>query len=432
MNRRTRLYVYLCIFISLVFISCGLGNAGWGVLIWSHDEAEIPSGAIIEVFEISSLKSTYTVGIPGSDTKTEIPQWRVEYFKKRKSAELLFQQYSEFSDQYAATLLNGLRLREEPEQNSSELYKLREGQVIKLLDRQPDKVAIGEYTGYWYKVLTGDGMAGYVFGHYLEVKNLEELTSNQDITEQDPFLTAFMNSNFRPVLFRDMLEEGRIDLRRFSPDFGIFPDPEKKKIVISNEEHTSVIEYTGITITDEVNFAFDGSSLLMIKKTPTEVNLLYSDDGTPYSEDYVNLNADMDLAIIQELERRRQLFESIAKRSTVLSSEVYGTITLKGSRRFAWEGYDRLIPDVIPAGTETEGMVDFNVFLSDFLQQTYNGALSFVFDSETAENQVEVAFLYTFQGTGIQFRYIPESLIKQNIIEQEGSAPLIIFLSFAE
>jgi hypothetical protein len=402
-------------------------------MIWSHDEAEVPTGAVVVVFEVSTLKSSYTVALPGSDTRAEIPQWRVEYFKKRKSAELYVQQYSEFSDLYAATSLSGLRLREGPEQNASELYKLREGQVIKLLDMQPDEVAIGEYTGYWYKVLTSDGMAGYVFGYYLEIKNLEELASTQDISMQNPFLTAFMNSNFRPVLFRDMLEESRIDLRRFSPDYGIFPDPEKKKIIISNEEHTTVIEYTSITTTDGVNFAFEGSNLLMIKKTPTEVNLLYSDDAeTPFSEDYANLNADMDLVIIQELERRRELFESIAKRSTVLTSAVYGTVTLQESRRFTWEGYDRLIPDVIPAGTGAVGMVEFNLFLSDFLQQTYNGALSFVFDSEAVENQVEVAFLYTFQSTGIQFRYIPVSLIKQNIIEQEGTAPLIIFLTFAE
>ena len=121
-----------------------------------------------------------------------------------------------------------------------------------------------------------------------------------------------------------MLVARRINLDRFLPEYGLYPDPDNGRLVIVTEDHTSTIEFDSITRVSEDSYAFEGSTLLMVIKTTNEVNLQYSENGVQYSEDYVYINADIDMLIIQERERRLSLYDEIYDLGNVLESTAYG------------------------------------------------------------------------------------------------------------
>ena len=176
--------------------------------------------------------------------------------------------------------------------------------MTKVISRDIETSVAGDFEGYWYRILTDGGVSGYSFDKYLEVLTLEELNRLESPDERDEFLDYFLSSTFRPKYFRYMLVNNRIDLNRFLPDYGIFPDPENGVLHIITEEHASTIEYSSVQKVTADTYAFEGSTLLMIVKNPYEINLQYSDGGIQYSEEFVRIDRDIDLLIIEETERR--------------------------------------------------------------------------------------------------------------------------------
>ena len=404
-------------------VACGSKPEGWGVMLWSLDESSFATGSVTPVTAVSLLNKTYDIQFGKDSPVVTVPQWRIEFFKRKAQAEEYASDYRNLSDFYAVAELNGLPVREEQDQDAKRVYKLRIGEIIKILDRDDQKSTAGEYEGYWYKVLTDGGVVGYVFDRYLAVYTKEELSSLEFSEEKDEFLDHFLATSFRPVYFRKMLVTRRVDLERFLPDYGIFPDPDNNRLTIVAEDHTTTIEYTGIEKGTEDSYAFVGSTLLMIVKSTYEVNLQYADGGVQYSEDYVRIDPDIDLLIITEIERRARKFEDFISRGNTLTSSVYGTITLAPGGGFQWDGFDRLVPDVIGAAAGNSGIVDFQLHVSSELASTYDGTVSFLFSGlET------VHFLYTIQDQGVRFKLIqwdPES--EDTLVEDEGNSPIVIF-----
>ena len=211
-----------------VLTGCAGGGAGWGVILWSHDESVYPTGSITPIVSVSQLNSTYDIRADRRSPVESVPQWRVSFFKRKSQAEDFLEGFSEYTDAYAVAKLDGLPVRDERDAAAKRIYKLREGEIVKILSRDKEKSVEGEYDGYWYQVLTDGGVAGYSFGIYLEVLTAAQLAERDLSEERDEFLEHFLTSTFRPKYYRNMLVTGQIDLDRFLPDYGIFPDPERQ------------------------------------------------------------------------------------------------------------------------------------------------------------------------------------------------------------
>ncbi len=407
---------------------CSVGGDGWGVILWSHDESTHPTGSIIPVVNVSQLNSTYDIRVDRRSPVESVPQWRLSLHKRKSQAEDFLVEFAEYADLYAVANLDGLPVREERDAGAKRTYKLREGEIVKILFRDEEKSIEGDFEGYWYQVLTDGGVTGYSFGIYLEVLTAAQLAARDLSEEEDEFLEQFLSSSFRPKYYRNMLVTRRIDLDRFLPDYGIFPDPDRSVLHIVAEDHSSTIEYTNISRGTEDSYRFEGSTLLMIVKHTYEVNLQYADGGIQYSEDYVRIDPDIDLLIIAELERRAALFEELYAAGNTMSSSAYGTITLTEGGGFYWDGYERLVPEVISRLAGNSGLVDFRLHLGSTLLESYDGIISFLFS--TTET---VHFLYRVEDQGIRYKRLVHEPEDQNLlIEEEGNSPIVIFFRVSD
>ncbi len=78
------------------------------------------------------------------------------------------------SIRWAVVAVDGLRLRDRPDQTGRILLSLTEGSRVEVLARTPDAMEIDGQTDYWYQV-NHNGLRGWTFGAFLtEVPGLTE------------------------------------------------------------------------------------------------------------------------------------------------------------------------------------------------------------------------------------------------------------------
>ena len=78
------------------------------------------------------------------------------------------------STRWAVVDVDGLRLREKPDQTGRILLSLTEGARVEILARTADATEIDGQTDYWYQV-NHNGLRGWTFGAFLtEVTGLTE------------------------------------------------------------------------------------------------------------------------------------------------------------------------------------------------------------------------------------------------------------------
>jgi hypothetical protein len=396
---------------------------GWGVMLWSQDEGTFSTGSVVPVVGISQLKETFDIRTDKKSPIETVPQWRLTLFKRKTQAEDYVLEFSDFSELFAIVRLNGLPVREQRDADAKRVYKLKENEVVKIISRDGEKSTAGEYSGYWYQVLTDGGVTGYTFDRYLELYTAQELAGLDFTEEKDEFLEIFLNSVFRPKHYRTMLISRRINLDRFLPEYGIFHDTESTNLSIVNEEHSTVLDYASVQKVNETSYAFEGSSLIMIIKSTHEVNVQYADEGVQYSEDYVRIDADINGLIISEEQRREEIFNDFFLRGDLLSSTAYGTITLIEGGGFIWEDLERIIPDVVTPSAGNAGRADFRLHVGESLEEEYDGVISFIFSND------EIAhFLYSLQDQGVRFKHIRHDKKNDDLrVEDDGSSPITIF-----
>ena len=132
--------------------------------------------------------------------------------------------------------------------------------------------------------------------------------------------------------------------------------------------------------------------------------------------------------IQQENDRRDTLFSKILALSSSYYSSNYGQLQFLSGGHFLWSGYQLLSPSVIPSGSGSSGLVSFEYFLGNSLKDSYDGVISFNFES----SQKKVSFLYRLEENGIRLEEIPESNIRNNVVQNRKISPLILFFTAQE
>lgn len=384
--------------------SCRPKPIGYGVLLWWEEKPELIEGQVYPVYSESNIRDAYIL-VPEGEVGEEVPRWRMDLFNSREKAETFAADYAVRIRMFGDAETNGLAVRKEPDTGSDRVYKLREGQSVKIVEEVPEAVQIAGVEGYWYRVLTADGIAGYCFGPNLDIYDADVRAARGETLDVDPILENFLSKTFRPEEFRNMVRENRVDLRRFSVDRGTFPRKEEKTIRLVTDDDSFTFTFDEITMAEENHFIFGDSGLGVTVITPNKVVMHYRDKGENVNEVYVALDG-MGELIDQEMERRDALFASFRRMGPGVSN-AYGTIAFEDLRLFFWEGFDRLIPDIIPGDARGQGTVDIWYFPVPEIAQEYEGVLTFHFSPYTPGGDKDINFLYRRSEQGLRLVYIP-------------------------
>jgi hypothetical protein len=431
----------------LLFSSC-TQLLGWGVLLWSSEDPAIPSGTPLPVYIRSNIDQVWVVGIPeeyrtSEDAldKFEVGLWELEFVGNKKEAEARAAEFSEFAQTYAETLQDGLPIRETPENNARRVYRLREGQIIKILKKTDGVAAVGvtgdPLPGDWYQVLTSDGSIGYCFSYRLKLfdqtETLAVASPEVEIDEEDADLDMIFAQKWYPDWYRTMINETRIDLTDISRQWNFDPGQDSGSARVYLPGTNLQFDYSSIKKSGDRSWVFEDTSLQMRLQSDTTLMVQYTEGtGNQKSQVFVTIPVGIEDLITQERGRREALFETFLNAGPIFHSENYGTFSFLPRNTFSWSGYNLLVPQTIPATVEGQGSVDLGLFLSQAMQDRYHGVISLQFDGREQAASATRHFLYILDSQGIRLEYVPESSLNGNVIERRAASPIIMYFYKAE
>ncbi len=404
--------------------SCKDKPIGYGVLLWWDEDTAFTEGATYPVFSESSIRNTFILSTPDSSV-VEVPRWRMNLFSEEEAALEFKEYYDPLIRIYGEAQKNGLAIRTDADPDSERIYKLREGQLVKIVEKMGELLKIGSTEGYWYRVLTEDGTAGYCFGANLDIFDMDVRSAQTDSMEIDPILDDFLSVPFRPEEFRKMVLEKRIDLERFSTAIGCFPNLEERKITIVTPEEVFEFEFDKILMGNPGHFIFGESGLDIKVINPNRVVLHYDNKGASIDELYVVVSG-MNELIQAEKERQDAIFEDFFYMGPT-QSNAYGTIVFEGMRHFVWEGNEKLIPDIIPRGLDNRGEAEIIYFPVAEIKNSYDGVLSLNFTPASTESSLH--FLFNRLDNGLRLTHVPARDIKDGLVQRVNPSPLIMFFT---
>lgn len=430
MNRKVRLIVSAFFAASLLLSSCSR-LMGYGLLLWSVDDPQIASGAVLPVYIKSNIDNVWVVGVPGSKSKIELPLWKLELIGSKGKAKKQAEQFAEYASVYAETLTDGLPIREEPDNLARRVYRLRQGQIVKVLAKakgNPAMAGDAPLPGDWYSVLTDDGSRGFCFSYRLRLFDQADgpvVSQAADRTDDaDPKRDLMLSAAWRPESYKEMIDARRVDLERFSTRYGFFPgqDSGVAKLVVPGLDIEQ--SYSGIKKLRDGVWRFEGSSIQVTLRSDTVLAVQYTEgSGAQRTLVFVALPAEADDIVAQETARREALLGAVRSLGPVFRSENYGELSFDEAGGFSWNGYRILSPATIPAEAGISGKAEMRLFLDDAVAAQYTGALSFRF-AGMPERTVD--FLYLLEPNGLKLEYLPPSSLDGTTVKRRSSAPIVI------
>jgi hypothetical protein len=425
---RSRLLVLLIIIMATSF-SCSR-KLGYGVVLWS-DQDGLSTGSLIEILEESRIRKSYILQIKDTRERFEIPLWRVRFFDKHSEAVDFAAAYEEFTPVYAFSNKQGLPMREKPDASSERVYKLRESQEIKVLGRG-DLEEVGRFEGYWYTILTDDGVSGYVFDALLTVYSLndqQEMVMQNQKKQDDPMLDIFFSTTWRPDTYQEMISRRQIDLALFRPEYGLFADLDAMTITLKTMDKEISSSFDKVTRIGANRYDFAGTSFRITVNSENFISVQYKYDGLELSQAYIRLSENVDTIIAREKERRAAMLQDFIDRGPEMSSQAYGTILFENAGRFTWIDKSSLISQqVFSVSAGNSGYVSFRNFPSEQIRSRYDGVITFNFESgETAD------FLYTMRDTGASLLYVDDRYIQDRVVNSDQFfSPIQMFFTFPD
>lgn len=412
---------------TLIFSACGGGAEGYGVVLLSPNEDVVDHGTFVTVEKSSSISETYTITIPEESGSFEIDMWRVAFFDKKSGASKYADSYAQYRNLFAKNLRDGLAIRQKPDVTSPRLYKLRKGQNVKILDKIEEEVEVGSHTGHWYEVLTRDGVSGYSFDHYLEIYDADAAPVEDDTPDMRK-IREILSRTYRPVDYEKMKENGRIDLSRFTEDYGFFPDPEEKRFRVRTFTYTHTFTYDEIEKQSESNYLFKGAGVELRTDDENHITLIYSREDQNYSPGFT-LIEEIEEIRKKEIERREELMRELVEGGPSYHSSAYGTILFNEDGTFEWQRFDRLVPRIISSPDYSGGMVRFNHFVGPDIENEYTGAFALNFESaanEAPAGEEAPVFLYSLSEEKLTIEYVSAKNIEKKLVKRRNASPLIM------
>ena len=434
-------FLLLFLFIPLFFSSCNR-TLGYGVLFWSSEHPSVPSGTVLRVYIRSNINRVWVVGVPrelrtpeNTINRFEVPLAHLELVGNRRRALERAEVFAPYALMYAETLQDRLPIRESPDNVSRLVYRLREGDIIKILNRVAGQVVIGAsgdpLPGNWYRVITQDGTVGYCFSYRLR---LFEHTGGslavfryeqEEIVDHD--LDRILTRTWSPESYGAMINARRINLEDLSQHWHFDPGQDTGVARIRTRDIDRTFSYTHIRPTGTRTWRFEGTTLQMNLRSDNLLAVQFNEPGGMLQTlTFVALPSRVDDIIHQETVRREALFRNIFQHGPVFTSNNFGTLTFQENGRFTWTGNMLLAPQVIPASALGSGSVDMRLFLSAAMNQHYSGAFTMNFDG-IGGARFPVNFMYTRDAHGLRIEHAPQTSMDGLTVARRASSPLIIY-----
>ncbi len=437
MNKLNRLLVLLTLFSILVLSSCS--KLGYGVLLWSIDDPPVDSGVILPVYIKSNIEKKWVVGmpeksIPQNDNKIEIPLTQLEFIGSKRKARKWADNFAPYAMMYAENLQDGLPIRDNTDNNAKRVYRLRLGEVVKVLgvaNGTPPISTTGDpLPGEWYKVLTNDGVSGYCFSYRLKIFNQNENSVQQSGTVKrdtpDPELDVVLSKTWSSEIYLQMINSKRINIQMLEKNYRFDPGQETgvARIILPDLERQ--FTYQRINSEGEKAWSFEGTNLQMVLRNNTTLAVQFMENsGTKRTLLFSALPTKVEDIIIQENARRETQYLAIYNQGPVFTSNNYGTITLMKTGDFSWKGYELLVPQVIPQETKGGGRISMDLFISPSYEDRYNGAFTLRFTDVRQKNTVY--FLYALDNQGLRLEVVPDYGIEDITVMRRAPSPVVLY-----
>jgi hypothetical protein len=443
-NHLTGVFLVLACF-TAGFTACS-SRLGWGVLLWSTEDPPIPSGTVLPVYIRSNINKVWVVGIPDNYldkkdriNKIEIPLSRFEMVGSKAKAHKRAEAFSRYAHTYAENMQDGLPIRDNPDNNARRVYRLRTGEIIKILSLAqgiPAISATGDpLPGDWYRVLTEDGSTGYCFSYRLKLfeHNSGPLAASASASPEnsagpDPDLDMLMSKTWSPELYAIMVNYKRINLEELSHHWCFDPGQETGIARIYVPGYDLNFSYNAIRPDGQRAWRFEGSNLLMQMRSDTTIAVQFTEGGGNMKTLlFVALPITVDDLIIQESARRERLYNAIYSQGPVFTSNNYGTIAFKENGSFVWRGFDLLVPRFIPETAEGNGTVLMNLFLNPEFEERYSGAFTLDFTKNSMEEATVLRCMYALDNQGFRIEIAPESTIEDFTVVRRATSPMVLY-----
>ena len=428
-----KIYFSLLFLCSLLFTSCGDKIMGYSVVLWTIPEQQIKSGDIVPVYIKSNISHVYVIGTDKGE-KIEVALWQLTEPVKKGKIKSVAAKYSDNAATYASVKLDGLPCRAEPVNTAKQVYRLRKGEIIKILYKgngQAPMAGQNALEGDWYRILTDDGTLGWCFSYNLNLYETD--ASGQRIggaeiieeQEDDTYWPVITSNVWYPDYFRTMIDGGNIDLGLIHPLYKFTIDEEGKKVSLNTASIHESWDFDGYTKSDENEYSLNGISLKIIYRRANYIVLRYTDSsGKPQDLNFVTISENITDIVNAEKERRSQAYMQIYTHGPIFSSSNYGKLEFKEDGSFRWTGFKLLVPSIIDAGTKNTGSAQVKYSLSKELAASYDGVITMKFDGMSRE----VNFLYKLDGSALRMEDTTGAEFSGSQIKSRGVSPVIIYL----
>ncbi|MDR2518113.1 MAG: SH3 domain-containing protein [Spirochaetaceae bacterium] len=447
-------------FLASCFISAAvLGSCakilGWGITLWAIEEPAIPSGTVMPVYIKSNINQVWVAGVPEAYRngepgfgKIEIPLSKLELVGSKNAAQKRAEDFSPLALLYGETAQDGLPIRVEPDNSARRSYRLRRGEVIKILEEiagSPPISASGEpLPGVWYKVLTENGSVGYCFSYRLRLfehpggpfapSQAAAAAAAKEEPEADPELDRVLSKDWHPESYGAMTAAGKIDLAALTRRWRFSPGQDAGTAHIYVPEANLTFPYTAIRREGPRLWRFEGSSLHMRLRSDTVLEAQFTEEGGALRMlVFVTLPFSVDDLIVQETARQETLFQHIYGLGPSFNSVHYGTLVFTPDGRFSWAGADFPVPSGSAESNEKSGRVNMGFFLDPPLAAWYDGAFSLSIENTGMEDTgAELHFLYILDNQGLRLEYAPPASLDGLTVSRQAESPVVIYFFKAE
>jgi hypothetical protein len=444
--------------IALLFAATALSldscssRIGWGVVLWTAPEGPLPAGSVVPVYIKSNIEQVYVVGVPGAKDKgkkIELPLWQVELYPSRGKANARVKAMGENVSLYMFATRDGLPLRDAPTNAGKRVYRLHEGQSVKVLEKvQGEEVSTGGQTlsGSWYRVLTDDGSQGFAFSYSLRVYD--------EAKEGPPVLAAakealsgrvdlIFSRSWRPEYFQEMLDDNRIDLDYFSLRYGVFIDAIHRQVRIELPATSQLFSYSSV-LESKGLYAFEGSPLTVKIESDTRIVCSWTGSVAGAAPGNISTGASAEASspvpgpkpspaaeavepsragasgsaafVVPSVEPRDTIRLEALRRQKLLAAFVdslgaewtapdAGELIINKNGSFSWKSRGSASASFAPEGSGDLGEIAFRLFLDPSLAASWQGAFSLRFGSSSADDsaprQTWVDFVYRQTPAGL-------------------------------
>ena len=432
---KRRVYsLILGLFCVFAFTSCS-DKMGYSIVLWSVPEHNLNDGDVVPVYIKSNISQVYVIGTEGSDEKFEIPLWQLtEPTSKGKAQKAFETTFSEYQHQYARVKLDGLPVRESPDNIAKQVYRLRKDEVIKVLykgEGSPVGSGGNALEGDWLRVLTSDGTMGWCFSYNLDLFDIrdrveESTTILTGTDEKDVLLETVLSKTWYHESYLKMIRDEIFNLaeleKKYSFDTGAVSGTVNLHAPNGLDYQGA---YQGVTKTGQ-NYVFTGTPLSMTIRNENNIVIYYSDNlGKRTAVNFTVIEEGLDEYIQKERDRRAFLFSELMVLGPSYKSSSYGTLTFGENNTFFWEGFNLLQPSVLPSSFGNSGTVSFEYYLGSSLSDRYDGVITFY--SNTGGKGV--SFLFQLEQGGLRLEDTSGARFDDNVVVSRSSSPIVIFLS---